>query len=66
MIPHDIPDVSWFFWGAHLRPGLIQWAEPADGSVHTALLRFFQAFDKDPRGMVGAITSFHTPSGKLI
>lgn len=49
------------FLGGHLRPGLIQWAEPADGSVHTALLRFFQAFDKDPRGMVGASQVFTHP-----
>ncbi|CAL1129383.1 unnamed protein product [Cladocopium goreaui] len=35
-----------------LREGLIQWAEPADGSVHTALLHFFQAFDKDGDGVL--------------
>eukprot|EP00435_Cladocopium_sp_Y103_P019887 s640_g4.t2 len=35
-----------------LREGLIQWAEPSDGSVHTALLRFFQAFDKDGDGVL--------------
>eukprot|EP00490_Sorites_sp_Unknown_P025021 CAMPEP_0114687926 /NCGR_PEP_ID=MMETSP0191-20121206/62983_1 /TAXON_ID=126664 /ORGANISM="Sorites sp." /LENGTH=160 /DNA_ID=CAMNT_0001974931 /DNA_START=105 /DNA_END=583 /DNA_ORIENTATION=+ len=35
-----------------LRQGLIRWAEPSDGSVHTALLRFFQAFDKDHDGVL--------------
>eukprot|EP00434_Breviolum_minutum_P026251 symbB.v1.2.023205.t1/scaffold2101.1/size89465/6 len=42
-----------------LRQGLIEWAEPADGSVHTALLRFFQAYDKDCDGVLSIPETVH-------